>query len=124
MAFPVEAFNQEQARMGSQPQINIRCICLFSRTVNVSDGLCTTLIFPIYFAQVQGILLPIIKNYKIAPLVRTCAAFVLLELKPTFPVLMTLANAMLHEPSIQVENFVFVYLSTIADSRSPEFLVM
>ncbi|KAG8132574.1 hypothetical protein E2320_010419, partial [Naja naja] len=74
--------------------------------------------------RVQGTLLPIIKNYKIAPLVRTCAAFVLLELKPTFPVLMTLANAMLHEPSIQVENFVFMYLSAIADSRSPEYLVM
>ncbi|XP_026534230.1 vitellogenin-like [Notechis scutatus] len=74
--------------------------------------------------RVQGILLPIIKNYKIAPLVRTCAAFVLLELKPTFPVLMTLANAMIHEPSIQVENFVFMYLSAIADSRSPEYLVM
>ncbi|XP_026555866.1 vitellogenin-1-like [Pseudonaja textilis] len=74
--------------------------------------------------RVQGILLPIITNYKIAPLVRTCAAFVLLELKPTFPVLMTLANAMLHEPSRQVENFVFMYLSAIADSRSPEYRVM
>ncbi|KAM3840694.1 vitellogenin-1-like [Vipera latastei] len=71
--------------------------------------------------RVQGILLPIIKNYKIAPLVRTCAAFVLLESKPTFPILMTVANAMVHEPSIQVENFVFMYLSTIAGSRSPEF---
>ncbi|KAL7984967.1 hypothetical protein Chor_003537 [Crotalus horridus] len=74
--------------------------------------------------RVQGILLPIIKNYKIDPLVRTCAAFVLLESKPTFPILMTLVNAMLHEPSIQVENFVFMYLSTIAGSRSPEFQVM
>ncbi|KAK9404119.1 vitellogenin-1-like [Crotalus adamanteus] len=73
--------------------------------------------------RVQGILLPIIKNYKIDPLVRTCAAFVLLESKPTFPILMTLVNAMLHEPSIQVENFVFMYLSTIAGSRSPEFQV-
>ncbi|XP_063155932.1 vitellogenin-1-like [Candoia aspera] len=74
--------------------------------------------------RVQGFLLQIIMNYQIAPIVRACGTFVLMELKPKLPVLIILTNAMLHEPSIQVKNFVYMYLSTMARSTAPELQVM
>ncbi|XP_042319802.1 vitellogenin-1-like isoform X2 [Sceloporus undulatus] len=74
--------------------------------------------------RVQGLTLQIILNYKIDAASRVLAAMVLFETKPTLPVLMILANAMLNEPSMQVENFVYTHLSAVARSTNPDLHMM
>ncbi|XP_067323910.1 vitellogenin-1-like isoform X2 [Anolis sagrei] len=71
--------------------------------------------------RIQGIALQIILNYKVNAEFRVLASMVLIESKPTLPLLMTLANSMLNEPSMQVENFVYTHLSAMAKFKSPNF---
>ncbi|KAH0618476.1 hypothetical protein JD844_017725 [Phrynosoma platyrhinos] len=74
--------------------------------------------------RVQGLAFQVILNYKIDAVARVFAAMVLLETKPTLPVLMILANAMLNEPSMQVENFVYTHLRAMATSTNPDLQVI
>uniref|UniRef100_A0A7M4FIM9 Vitellogenin-1-like n=1 Tax=Crocodylus porosus TaxID=8502 RepID=A0A7M4FIM9_CROPO len=73
---------------------------------------------------IQEITLEIFLNCKIHPQVRMVAAVVLFETKPSLPVLMTLANAMLKEPSMQVTNFIYSYLRVLGRSTAPDLQVM
>ncbi|XP_056211423.1 vitellogenin-1-like [Falco biarmicus] len=74
--------------------------------------------------MVQAITLEIFLNYKIHPRVRMLAAVVLLETKPGLPILMTIANAVLKEPSMQVASFIYSYLRALGRSTAPDLQVM
>ncbi|KAM9280497.1 LOW QUALITY PROTEIN: vitellogenin-1-like [Cariama cristata] len=74
--------------------------------------------------MVQGITLEIFLNDKIHPRVRMLAAVVLLETKPGLPILMTLADAVLKEPSMQVASFIYSYLRALGRSTAPDLQVM
>ncbi|KFQ24157.1 PREDICTED: vitellogenin-1-like [Merops nubicus] len=74
--------------------------------------------------MVQAITLEIFLNHKIHPRVRMLAVVVLLETKPGLPILMTLADAVLKEPSMQVASFVYSHLRALGRSTSPDLQVM
>ncbi|KAF1604184.1 Vitellogenin-1, partial [Eudyptes chrysolophus] len=74
--------------------------------------------------MVQAITLEIFLNHKIDPRVRMLAAVVLLETKPGLPILMTLADAVLKEPSMQVASFIYSYLRALGRSTAPDLQVM
>ncbi|NWS51043.1 VIT1 protein, partial [Chunga burmeisteri] len=74
--------------------------------------------------MVQGITLEIFLNDKIHPRVRMLAAVVLLETKPGLPILTTLADAVLKEPSMQVASFIYSYLRALGRSTAPDLQVM
>ncbi|EMP30297.1 Vitellogenin-1 [Chelonia mydas] len=74
--------------------------------------------------KVQDITLELFLNHKINPQVRMIAAFVLLQTKPGLPVLVTLANAMLKEPSMQVASFIFTSLRALGTSTAPDLQVV
>ena len=78
-------------------------------------------IFSIYFYQVQEILLPVVMDHALNPTVRVHAAMCLLESKPPLGILMNLAEAMLKEPSKQVQNFIYTTLKAMARFTGPEF---
>ncbi|KFV05702.1 Vitellogenin-1 [Pterocles gutturalis] len=73
---------------------------------------------------VQGITLEIFLNHKIHPRVRMLAAVVLLETKPGLPIVMTLADAVLKEPSMQVASFIYSHLRALGRSTAPDLQVM
>ncbi|NWX76109.1 VIT1 protein, partial [Alca torda] len=74
--------------------------------------------------MVQAITLEIFLNQKIHPRVRMLAAVVLLETKPSLPILMTLADAVLKEPSMQVASFIYSHLRALGRSTAPDLQVM
>ncbi|NXD79410.1 VIT1 protein, partial [Halcyon senegalensis] len=74
--------------------------------------------------MVQAITLEIFLNHKIHPRVRMLAAVVLLETKPGLPILMTLADAVLKEPSMQVASFIYSQLRAMGRSTAPDLQVM
>ncbi|PKU44577.1 vitellogenin-1-like [Limosa lapponica baueri] len=74
--------------------------------------------------MVQAITLEIFLNHKIHPRVRMLAAVVLLETKPSLPILMTLADAVLKEPSMQVASFIYSHLRALGRSTAPDLQVM
>ncbi|NWY52270.1 VIT1 protein, partial [Chionis minor] len=74
--------------------------------------------------MVQAITLEIFLNQKIHPRVRMLAAVVLLETKPGLPILMTLADAVLKEPSMQVASFIYSHLRALGRSTAPDLQVM
>ncbi|NXK02955.1 VIT1 protein, partial [Herpetotheres cachinnans] len=74
--------------------------------------------------MVQAITLEMFLNHKIHPRVRMLAAVVLLETKPGLPILMTIANAVLKEPSMQVASFIYSYLRALGRSTAPDLQVM
>ncbi|NXP07345.1 VIT1 protein, partial [Thinocorus orbignyianus] len=74
--------------------------------------------------MVQAITLEIFLNHKIHPRVRMLAAVVLLETKPSLPIMMTLADAVLKEPSMQVASFIYSHLRALGRSTSPDLQVM
>ncbi|NXT21335.1 VIT1 protein, partial [Syrrhaptes paradoxus] len=74
--------------------------------------------------MVQGITLEIFLNHKIHPRVRMLAAVVLLETKPGLPIVMTLADAVLKEPSMQVASFIYSHLRALGRSTAPDLQVM
>ena len=76
-----------------------------------------------YF-QVQAITLEIFLNHRVHPQVRMLAAVVLLETKPGIPILMTLADAVLKEPSMQVASFIYSHLRALGRSTAPDLQVM
>lgn len=78
----------------------------------------------IYHFQVQAITLEILLNHKIHPRVRMLAAVVLLETKPGLPILMTLADAVLKEPSMQVASFIYSHVRALGRSTAPDLQVM
>uniref|UniRef100_A0A8C8AX48 Phosvitin n=1 Tax=Otus sunia TaxID=257818 RepID=A0A8C8AX48_9STRI len=75
--------------------------------------------------MVQAITLEIFLNHKINPRIRMLAAVVLLETKPGLPIVTTLADAVLKEPSMQVASFIYSYLRALGRSTvlmcSPNF---
>ncbi|NXN46674.1 VIT1 protein, partial [Rhinoptilus africanus] len=74
--------------------------------------------------MVQAITIEIFLNQKIHPRVRMLAAVVLLETKPGLPILMTLADAVLKEPSMQVASFIYSHLRALGRSTAPDLQVM
>ncbi|NWX52403.1 VIT1 protein, partial [Steatornis caripensis] len=74
--------------------------------------------------MVQAITLEIFLNHKIHPRIRMLAAVVLLETKPGLPILMTLADAVLKEPSMQVASFIYSHLRALGRSTAPDLQVM
>ncbi|KFQ39222.1 Vitellogenin-1 [Mesitornis unicolor] len=74
--------------------------------------------------MVQAITLEIFLNHKIHPRVRMLAAVVLLETKPGLPIVMTLADAVLKEPSMQVASFIYSHLRALGRSTAPDLQVM
>ncbi|XP_009980708.1 PREDICTED: vitellogenin-1-like [Tauraco erythrolophus] len=70
--------------------------------------------------MVQAITLEIFLNRKIHPRVRMLAAVVLLETRPGLPILMTLADAVLKEPSMQVASFIYSHLRALGRSVAPD----
>uniref|UniRef100_A0A8D0EGI4 Phosvitin n=1 Tax=Strix occidentalis caurina TaxID=311401 RepID=A0A8D0EGI4_STROC len=74
--------------------------------------------------MVQAITLEIFLNRKINPRIRMLAAVVLLETKPGLPIVMTLADAVLKEPSMQVASFIYSYLRALGRSTAPDLQVM
>ncbi|KFV46604.1 Vitellogenin-1 [Tyto alba] len=74
--------------------------------------------------MVQAITLEIFLNHKIHPRVRMLAAVVLLETKPGLPIVTTLADAVLKEPSLQVASFIYSYLRALGRSTAPDLQVM
>ncbi|KAM6128684.1 LOW QUALITY PROTEIN: vitellogenin-1-like [Phoenicopterus ruber ruber] len=74
--------------------------------------------------MVQAITLEIFLNHKIHPRLRMLAAVVLLEAKPGLPILMTLADAVLKEPSMQVASFIYSHLRALGRSTAPDLQVM
>ncbi|NXN29549.1 VIT1 protein, partial [Nycticryphes semicollaris] len=74
--------------------------------------------------MVQAITLEIFLNHKIHPRIRMLAAVVLLETKPSLPILMTLADAVLKEPSMQVASFIYSHLRALGRSTAPDLQVM
>ncbi|NWR47910.1 VIT1 protein, partial [Regulus satrapa] len=73
---------------------------------------------------VQAITLEIFLNQKIHPRLRMLAAAVLLETKPGLPIVMTLADAVLKEPSMQVASFIYSHLRALGRSTAPDLQVM
>ncbi|OPJ77421.1 vitellogenin-1 [Patagioenas fasciata monilis] len=73
--------------------------------------------------MVQAITLEIFLNHKIHPRVRMLAAMVLLETKPGLPILMTLVDAVLKEPSMQVTSFIYSHLRALGRSMAPDLQV-
>ncbi|XP_027756952.1 vitellogenin-1-like [Empidonax traillii] len=73
---------------------------------------------------VQAITLELFLNHKIHPRVRMLAAVVLLETKPGLPTVMTLADAVLKEPSLQVASFIYSHLRALGRSTAPDLQVM
>ncbi|NXA31647.1 VIT1 protein, partial [Eudromia elegans] len=69
---------------------------------------------------VQVITLEMFLNHKMHPRLRMLAALVLLETKPGLPILMTLADAVLKEPSMQVASFMYSYLRALGRSTAPD----
>ncbi|NWW24186.1 VIT1 protein, partial [Falcunculus frontatus] len=74
--------------------------------------------------MVQTITLEIFLNHKIHPRIRMLAAVVLLETKPGLPIVMTLADAVLKEPSMQVASFIYSHLRALGRSTAPDLQVM
>ncbi|KFP51004.1 Vitellogenin-1, partial [Cathartes aura] len=74
--------------------------------------------------MVQAITLEIFLNHKIHPRVRMLAAVVLLETKPGLPILMTLVDVVLKEPSMQVASFIYSHLRALGRSTAPDLQVM
>uniref|UniRef100_A0A8C8AZE7 Phosvitin n=1 Tax=Otus sunia TaxID=257818 RepID=A0A8C8AZE7_9STRI len=74
--------------------------------------------------MVQAITLEIFLNHKINPRIRMLAAVVLLETKPGLPIVTTLADAVLKEPSMQVASFIYSYLRALGRSTAPDLQVM
>ncbi|NXJ74285.1 VIT1 protein, partial [Trogon melanurus] len=74
--------------------------------------------------MVQAITLEIFLNHKIHPRVRMTAAVVLLETKPGLSTLMTVADAVLKEPSMQVASFIYSYLRALGRSTAPDLQAM
>ncbi|POI35129.1 hypothetical protein CIB84_001119, partial [Bambusicola thoracicus] len=74
--------------------------------------------------MVQAITLEIFLNHKIHPRIRMLAAVVLLETKPGLPILMTLADAVLKEPSMQVASFIYSHLRALGRSTAPDLQMM
>ncbi|XP_017680339.1 PREDICTED: vitellogenin-1-like [Lepidothrix coronata] len=74
--------------------------------------------------MVQAITLELFLNHKIHPRVRMLAVVVLLETKPGLPIVMTLADAVLKEPSMQVASFIYSHLRALGRSTSPDLQVM
>ncbi|NWW92266.1 VIT1 protein, partial [Rhynochetos jubatus] len=74
--------------------------------------------------MVQAITLEIFLNHKMHPRVRMLAAVVLLETKPGLPIMMTLADAVLKEPSMQVASFIYSHLRALGRSTAPDLQVM
>ncbi|XP_054142195.1 vitellogenin-1-like [Melozone crissalis] len=70
--------------------------------------------------MVQAITLEIFLNQKLHPRIRMLAAAVLLETKPGLPVVMTLADAVLREPSMQVASFIYSHLRALGRSTDPD----
>ncbi|NXW81338.1 VIT1 protein, partial [Hirundo rustica] len=74
--------------------------------------------------MVQAITLEIFLNQKIHPRIRMLAAVVLLETKPGLPIVMTLADAVLKEPSMQVASFIYSHLRALGRSTDPDLQLM
>uniref|UniRef100_A0A8C5IMK1 VIT1 protein n=1 Tax=Junco hyemalis TaxID=40217 RepID=A0A8C5IMK1_JUNHY len=74
--------------------------------------------------MVQAITLEIFLNQKLHPRIRMLAAAVLLETKPGLPVVMTLADAVLREPSMQVASFIYSHLRALGRSTDPDLQVL
>nr|XP_054494546.1 vitellogenin-1-like [Agelaius phoeniceus] len=74
--------------------------------------------------MVQAITLEIFLNQKIHPRIRMLAAAVLLETKPGLPIVMTLADAVLREPSMQVASFIYSHLRALGRSTDPDLQVL
>ncbi|XP_074954089.1 vitellogenin-1-like isoform X3 [Phalacrocorax aristotelis] len=74
--------------------------------------------------MVQAITLEIFLNHNIHCQIRMLAAVVLLETKPGLPILMTLADAVLKEPSMQVASFIYSHLRALGRSTAPDLQVM
>ncbi|NXS36607.1 VIT1 protein, partial [Pomatostomus ruficeps] len=74
--------------------------------------------------MVQAITLEIFLNHKIHPRIRMLAAVVLLETKPGLPIVMTLADAVLKEPSMQVASFIYSHLRALGRSTAPDLQVL
>ncbi|KAI1236724.1 hypothetical protein IHE44_0014977 [Lamprotornis superbus] len=74
--------------------------------------------------MVQAITLEIFLNQKIHPRIRMLAAAVLLETKPGVPIVMTLADAVLKEPSMQVASFIYSHLRALGRSTAPDLQVI
>ncbi|NWH60462.1 VIT1 protein, partial [Geococcyx californianus] len=74
--------------------------------------------------MVQSLTLEIFLNQKIHPRIRMVAAVVLLETKPGLPILMTLADAVLKEPSMQVASFIYSHLRALGRSTAPDLQAM
>ncbi|NXE34192.1 VIT1 protein, partial [Ptilorrhoa leucosticta] len=74
--------------------------------------------------MVQAISLEIFLNHKIHPRIRMLAAVVLLETKPGLPIVMTLADAVLKEPSMQVASFIYSHLRALGRSTAPDLQVV
>ncbi|KAM6066457.1 vitellogenin-1-like [Chlamydotis macqueenii] len=74
--------------------------------------------------MVQAITLEIFLNHKIHPRLRMLAAVVLFETKPGLSILMTLADAVLKEPSMQVASFIYSHLRALGRSTAPDLQVM
>ncbi|XP_066049216.1 vitellogenin-1-like [Chamaea fasciata] len=74
--------------------------------------------------MVQAITLEIFLNQKIHSRIRMLAAAVLLETKPGLPIVMTLADAVLKEPSMQVASFIYSHLRALGRSTAPDLQVM
>lgn len=88
---------------------------MFKRTVKLD----ISIIF-----QVQAITLEIFLNQKIHPRIRMLAAVVLLETKPGLSILMTLADAVLKESSMQVASFIYSHLRALGRSTAPDLQVV
>uniref|UniRef100_A0A8C6JCQ0 Uncharacterized protein n=1 Tax=Melopsittacus undulatus TaxID=13146 RepID=A0A8C6JCQ0_MELUD len=74
--------------------------------------------------MVQAITLEIFLNQKLHPRIRMLAAVVLLETKPGLPILMTLTNAVLKEPSMQVASFIYSHVRALGRSTAPDLQAM
>ncbi|NXU44983.1 VIT1 protein, partial [Drymodes brunneopygia] len=74
--------------------------------------------------MVQAITLEVFLNHKIHPRIRMLAAAVLLETKPGLPIVMTLADAVLKEPSMQVASFIYSHLRALGRSTAPDLQVL
>nr|XP_002188035.2 vitellogenin-1 [Taeniopygia guttata] len=74
--------------------------------------------------MVQAITLEIFLNQKIHPRIRMLAAAVLLETKPGLPIVMTLTDAVLKEPSMQVASFIYSHLRALGRSTAPDLQVI
>ncbi|CAN8217472.1 unnamed protein product [Coccothraustes coccothraustes] len=74
--------------------------------------------------MVQAITLEIFLNQKLHPRIRMLAAAILLETKPGLPIVMTLADAVRKEPSMQVASFIYSHLRALGRSTAPDLQVL